>query len=152
VVVDVLNSALGATENFGPEVQPGARAIEVAVNRLNQNPNLTNVFRLFGRPPRASTCDCERPAEPALPQTLYLMTDPQIQTKITGGRLKNLLAGKKTDVEVIEELFLATLCRLPSDKERTRMTAHVQDKNNRQAGLVDVVWALINSREFILNH
>jgi len=152
VVVDVLNSALGATENFGPEVQPGARAIEVAVNRLQQNPNLTNVFRLFGRPPRASTCDCERPAEPALPQTLFLMTDPQLQTKIAGGRVKDLLASKKTDEEAIDELFLATLCRLPSDKERASMTAHVKGKNNRQAGLVDVVWALINTREFILNH
>src|SRR5262249_35074573 len=50
VVVDVLNSALATTDTFGPEVQPGARAVEVATNRLQQNQALGNVFRLFGRP------------------------------------------------------------------------------------------------------
>src|SRR5205823_1301184 len=71
-VVDVLNTALGVTENFGPEVPPGIRAIEIAPSRLQQNQNVTNMFRLFGRPTRAATCDCERPTEPALPQTLFL--------------------------------------------------------------------------------
>jgi hypothetical protein len=152
VVVDVLNSALGATENFGPEVPPGIRAIEIPQNRLQQNQALANVFRLFGRPPRTATCDCERATEPALPQTLYLMTDPVLLGKITNGRLKTLLAGKKADEDVIEELFLATLSRLPTDKEKDRMTEHVKSKGNRQAGFVDVVWALVNTREFILNH
>lgn len=152
VVVDVLNTGLGVTENFGPEVQPNARAIEVAPNRLAQNAALTNVFRVFGRPPRTSTCDCERPAEPTLPQTLYVMTDPSLQAKITGGRLRVLLASKKTDAEVVEEMFLATLTRLPSDKEKDKALTHVKKKDKREAGFVDVVWALINTPEFILNH
>jgi hypothetical protein len=152
VVVDVLNTALGAAETFGPEAPPGVRAIEVATNRLQQNQNLANVFRLFGRPPRASTCDCERAAEPALPQTLFLMTDTTILNKITNGRLKTLLADKKSDEAVVDELFLATLSRLPTEKEKTRLLEHVHGKGNRQTGFVDVAWALINTREFILNH
>ncbi len=151
-VVDVLNSALGVTENFGPEVQPGIRAVEIATNKLQQNQNLANVFRLFGRPTRTATCDCERPAEPALPQTLYLMTDAGLLKKITDGRLKELLASKKSDEVLIEELMLATLSRLPTEKERKRLLDHVESKPMRQAGFVDVVWALINTREFILNH
>jgi hypothetical protein len=151
-VVDVLNSALGVTENFGPEVQPGIRAIEIATNKLQQNPTLTNVFRLFGRPTRTATCDCERPAEPALPQTLYLMTDAGLLKKVTDGRLKDLLASKMTDEEIIEELMLATLSRMPIERERKRLLEHVQSRTTRQSGFVDVVWALINTREFILNH
>jgi hypothetical protein len=152
VVVDVLSSALGTTENFGPEVPPGVRAVEVAPNRLRLAQNLGNVFNLFGRPPRTSTCDCERAAEPALPQTLYLMTDSALLTKIDAGRLKQLLAAKKTDEEVVEELVLATLSRLPTEKEKERLVKHVQNKAKRDAGFADVVWALINTREFILNH
>jgi hypothetical protein len=151
-VVDVLNTALGVTESFGNEVPPGIRAIEIAPSRLQQNQNVMNLFRLFGRPTRSATCDCERPTEPALPQTLFLMTDPVLLKKITDGRLKELLASKKSDEELVEELVLATLSRLPSQREKTRLLEYVQGKATRQTAFVDVVWALINTREFILNH
>jgi hypothetical protein len=152
IVVDVLNCALGTSESFGPEVPAGVKAIEIAPNRLQQNPGLTNIFRMFGRPPRTSTCDCERASEPALPQTLYLMTDMSLLKKIADGRLKGLLASTKTNEEIVEELFLATLTRPPSARERQRLAEYVQGRPSRQAGFTDVVWALINTREFILNH
>src|SRR5262249_55065814 len=101
---------------------------------------------------RASTCDCERPKEPAVPQTLFLMTDPAVLKKITDGRLKTLLADKKTDEEGIEELFLATLGRFPDRPEKQAALEHVATAKDRRAGLVDTLWALINTREFILNH
>src|SRR5262249_24575705 len=75
VVVDVLNDALGTAEDLGPDVPPRSRAIEVASNRVRAA-HLARVFRIFGRPVRTATCDCERPAAPAVPQTLFLMADP----------------------------------------------------------------------------
>src|SRR5205807_10651310 len=87
VVVDVLNAALGTHEDLGPEGPPGGRAIEVAANRVKA-PHLARIFRVFGRPARTSTCDCERPREPALPQTLFLMTDPVLLKRMSDGRLK----------------------------------------------------------------
>jgi Protein of unknown function (DUF1553)/Protein of unknown function (DUF1549) len=151
VVLDVLNSALGALDDFSPSAPPGSRAVEVATNRVG-DAHLSRVFRIFGRPARTSTCDCERPTEPALPQTLFLMTDSVLLKRITDGRLKTLLAEKKTDDEVIEELFLATLCRFPDDKEKRAALEHVKSAEDRRAGFVDMLWALINTREFILNH
>jgi hypothetical protein len=151
VVVDVLNTALGTSEDFGADAPRGCRAIELAPNRL-QNPTLANVFRIFGRSPRTATCDCERAQEPGLPETLFLMTDANVLAKLTGGRLKQLLSSGLTDAEVVDELFLAALSRLPTAKEKTRAVEHVQNKGNRPAGFVDVAWALINTREFILNH
>src|SRR5262249_51787758 len=59
VVVDVLNSALGTAEDLGPDAAAGSHAIEVATNRPRAA-HLARVFRLFGRPPRTTTCDCER--------------------------------------------------------------------------------------------
>jgi len=151
VVVDVLNSALGTVENFGTDAPAGARAIEVASNRV-QNANLAYVFRIFGRPPRTSTCDCERAGDPALPQTLYMMSDPAITQKIAGGRLRLLLSAKTSDDEIVEELFLATLSRPPEEKEKAWAARYIADRKDRTTAFTDIAWALINTREFILNH
>ncbi|HJT76134.1 MAG TPA: DUF1549 and DUF1553 domain-containing protein, partial [Gemmataceae bacterium] len=180
-VVDVLDTALGVTEDYGKgklgtDAPPGSRAIEIGASRV-QNGNLSYVLRIFGRPPRTTACDCERALDPALPQKLYLMSDPVIQSKILTGRLQKLLAANKTDDEILEEMFLATLCRYPSKQDRAAALAYVADKerhgtewavqgsrktskrpakvatkNDRRAAWADCVWALINTREFILNH
>jgi hypothetical protein len=150
-VLDVLNDALGTTEDFGPDAPPGSRAVEVATNRVRAA-HAARVFLVFGRPARASTCDCERSPGPALPQTLFLMTDPTLLKKLTGGRLQKLLAAKMSDARIVEELFLATLSRLPDGGERAAALDRVSAAADREAGLTDVFWALINTREFILNH
>jgi hypothetical protein len=151
VVVDVLNSALGTSEDLGPDAPPGSHAIEVATNRP-RDAHLARVFRLFGRPARTTTCDCERSAEPTIPQDLFRMTDPALLKKITTGRLAKLLEAKKADAEVVEELFLATLSRWPDANEKRDALDHVRGAKDRAAAFADVVWALINTREFILNH
>jgi hypothetical protein len=150
-VVDVLNTALGVEEDFGPDAPAGSRAVEVATNRAS-SPHLARIFRVFGRPARTATCDCERAREPALPQTLFVMTDPELLRKLSDGRLKKLLADRRSDQDVIEELFLATLTRLPDEAEKRDALGHVKDARDRKAALVDLLWALINTREFILNH
>ena len=82
VVMDVLNTALGTEEDFGSDAPKGARAIEVASNRV-QSANARQVFRIFGRPTRTATCDCERPAEPAAPGAVGQ------QPGATGGRSRS---------------------------------------------------------------
>jgi hypothetical protein len=157
VVVDVLNEALGAKEKFGADARPGSRAIEVGASRV-QNPTLAYAFQIFGRPPRTTACDCERAQEPALPQTLFLMTDPVLLAKIQNGRLQQLLKGKKSDEEILEELFLATLSRFPTAEDKKHFAQYRDAKKDvrspvgRRGLFVDTLWALINTREFILNH
>jgi hypothetical protein len=190
VVVDVLNSALGVTESFGSELPMGSHAIEVGSTRVVAK-NATFVFRVFGRPPRTSACDCERASEPALPQTLYLMADQAILEKLRAttlpgkgkgearpdGRLAKLFRSKLTDNEMLDELFLATLTRYPSEAERRHFITWRKERkttptnpvtlpkkakgeaeigltgfSERELAFVDVLWALINTREFILNH
>ena len=150
-VLDVLNDALGTKEDFGADAPAGERAVEVATNRVRAG-HAARVFSVFGRPARTSTCDCERPSGPALPQTLFLMSDPVVLKKITGGRLSKLLAAKTSDARIVDELFLATLSRLPDAGEKTTALERVSAASDREAGLVDVLWALVNTREFILNH
>ncbi len=153
IVVDTLNSALGVGEKFGPEAPPDCRAIELGASRL-QNPSVMHVLRVFGRPPRTAACDCERAMDPALPQKLYTMTDPILLAKFKApeGRLQKLLKTDKTDDELLDELFLSTLTRLPSDAERKHFAEYRKDQKDRAAAFTDTLWALINTREFILNH
>jgi hypothetical protein len=154
VVVDVLNDALGTKEDFGKDVAPaGARAVEVGSSRV-ANGNINYAFRIFGRPPRTTACDCERAMEPALPQKLYFMVDQGVLTKLKApkGRLQQLLDTKKSDAEVTEELFLATLSRAPNEKERALVAERLKQAKNRANAFGDVLWALINTREFVLNH
>jgi hypothetical protein len=82
------------------------------------------------------------------------------------GRLAKLLDSSKTSQEVVEELFLATLCRFPSKAERDHFAAYItarklqrdsptitaEEKKLRVEACTDALWALLNTREFIVNH
>jgi hypothetical protein len=151
VLVDVLNQAVGVPGDFGADAPKGARAIEIATNRV-ASPDLARVFRVFGRPARSAICDCERPSEPALPQTLFLMTDTALNQKIKTGRVKSLATSEHCDAEAVEELFLATLSRFPDAGELRFALDRTRARSDQAAGLADVLWALINTREFVLNH
>ena len=152
-VVDVLNCALGSSENFGQGVKPGLNSVEVGASQL-ANPALSYAFRIFGRPPRTSACDCERAMEPALPQKLFLMTDQKLLDKFKepAGRVQQIIKSNLSDEEALEELFLATLSRRPSARDRQAFADYRKMVPSRREALTDTVWALINTREFILNH
>jgi hypothetical protein len=153
VVVDVLDDALGVTEPWKNDAPAGARAIEVGASRV-ANPTAAYCFRLFGRSSRTQACDCERSPEPALPQRLFLMSDPAILAKFADpkGRLQRLLGSKSDEDKVLEELFLGTLSRMPTENERRLFAEYRAGGKDRKTVLTDTLWALINTREFILNH
>jgi hypothetical protein len=179
VVVDVINAALGVDEVLGVKgaasLPRGTHAIEMGATRV-LNGNLAYAFRIFGRPPRTSACDCERAADPALAQVLYRMTDPALLAKLKAsratGRLHALVTSGKADGEILEDLFLATLSRRPTAAERRHFENYRAAKMHRapnppvvkgkgaanalqrvrESVFEDTLWALINTREFILNH
>ena len=68
------------------------------------------------------------------------------------GRLSRLLKSRKSDTEILEELFLATLCRYPNEFERDQFAKHKAVRKTRQDLFVDTLWSLLNTKEFILNH
>jgi hypothetical protein len=80
------------------------------------------------------------------------MADPVVLRKISGGRLKTLLADGRSDAKVVEELFLATLGRFPEKQEQQAARERLLACSDRRAAFEDILWALINTREFILNH
>jgi len=155
-VVDVLNSGIGTDEVFGNDAPTGKKMTEVGSSRL-ASANLNYVLRIFGRPPRTTACDCERASEAALPQTLYRMTDPAIEQKLADrtNRIATILKEKLSDEKAVEELFLGTLTRLPTAAEKESALKHLSEAKtprDKLEALKVTLWALINTREFILNH
>ena len=157
VVIDVLNSALGASERWGSEVKEGSHAIELGISDTGVPPlgeNIMYALRRFGLPQRSSACDCQRVSAPSVAQELFLMTDPGLLKKLGSGRgrLPKLLAADMTDDQVLDELFLGALSRWPDESERRAFHDYRRKGTDRRAAFTDALWGLINTREFILNH
>jgi hypothetical protein len=149
VLLDAVCQATGVAEKFmgWPE---GYRAIQVWDNRMP-----SYFFRIFGRPVRFSVCECERSSEPSITQALHLMNSPEISAKIRSrlGVARRLSESSKTPAEIVDELFLATLARPPRDKERSLLQeSFKQEDSDRRAAVEDVLWTLLNSKDFIYNH
>ena len=148
VLLDAIASATGVPDRF-PGYPTGIRAGQLP------DPGLNSYFlSLFGRSERVTACACERSGEVTMPQLLHLQNGASILDKVrdTNGRLVKRLRDKKSDDDIIDELFLATLSRLPSPAQRKTVREHLADAESRDQGLRDLFWALLNSKEFAFNH
>ena len=153
VLLDAINHVTDATENWSGRYAPaGSRAIAVGPSRIGGD--VGYVLQTFGRPTRTQSCDCERGMAPALPQALYLINDEHVQKKLAAkkGRVAQLLAKGKSDAAIVEEAYLWGLSRFPTERESKRALKHLTRSDERQQNLEDLLWALINSREFFTNH
>ena len=125
----------------------GLRAVEVA------DAKRTNYFlTTFGRPTRENVCARDE-VNPTLSQALHLLTGDTIETKIAAGALVDkLLKEGKTPMQALESLFLRSVARLPDDQERSSLEPYFSDPAQTKNALIDVQWALLNSKEFLFNH
>lgn len=149
VLLDAISQSTGVPEKFNGW-PAGYRAIQIWDNRMP-----SYFFRIFGRPVRASVCECERSDEPSVAQALHLLNSPEIAEKITHhrGRARRLAASDRSPREIVTELYLTTLSRYPTSKEYDLMFEAFQlEGANRQSASEDILWALLNSKEFLFNH
>lgn len=160
VLLDAINQAAGTTETFPQRLflPAGARAMEVAgvTGAEDQRAALAYAFQIFGRPARNGLvqCDCERDQSPTIVQALYLANHPQLRDKIASpnGRVAQLLKDQTNDATRIEDVFLWTVGRPPSKNDLATSLEYVKASPSARRGLEDLMWSLINTREFSLNH
>jgi len=149
VLLDAISQVTGVQEEFNGW-PAGYRAIEIWDNRM---PNY--FFKIFGKPQRVSVCECERGNEPSIAQALHLMNAPESMVKIRHrfGAARQLSQSAQTEQEIVEELFLKALSRYPKAEEAEAMAAVFQLEGvDRRTAVEDVLWVLLNTREFVFNH
>ena len=143
-LLDAIGQATGSAERF-TSMPEGTRAISLADSDVR-----STFLDIFGRPKRTTTCACERASELDLRQALHLVNSEQLSQRIgaSTGRVAQLLAARKSDAEICDELYLATLSRLPEEGERAAINAHLAASSARQETFEDLLWTLINCAEF----
>lgn len=152
-LLDAEHDVMGVPAHFAGYDQP-IRAIDIAgVKIKREKPSVCDQFLVaFGKPPRLLVTETERSNETTLGQAFQLISGPDITQMLTArdNRLGRLLSeGKSTD-PIITELYWAALTRAPSDAELKALSNHVWKARTRRAGLEDVAWAVLNSKEFVL--
>jgi hypothetical protein len=111
---------------------------------------------IFGRPRRLVPCECSRSNDTNITQVLHLMNSDYIQQKIEapGGRIASLF-GLVPPAQIVSNLYYAALGRPPSEDELTQAKALIEQRPAgaaRQQVLEDLLWVILNSREFLFNH
>ncbi len=154
-LLDAISQVTGVPAEFDG-YPAGTRAAQVPClpgPRRRETAELSVKFlRQFGKPERLLSCACERADNTTLNQALQMMTGPLTHNAVSAAdnRVGKLMTAGKSNGDIIEELFLASLCRLPNDRERSVLVARIEMAADRRAVLEDVLWGLLNSKEFLL--
>jgi hypothetical protein len=117
-----------------------------------REPTGARFLKAFGKPDRLLSCECERTDDTTVVQAFQLMTGNVLNEMLTApdNRIGRLLKAGKSDAEIVEELYLAALTRMPTDAERKAAKAHISKAKDRRTGLEDLAWGLVNAKEFLL--
>ncbi len=117
------------------------------------NSDTNSFFKRFGGSTRATICACETKREPTLAQTLHMAVGDTVNGRLAaGGIVTKLIETKSTPEDIIDELFIRTLARRPTNAESVATREIVGDKGKDPAVYEDLFWSLLNSTEFAFNH
>ncbi len=169
VFLDSIDQVTGATTSF-PDVPAGTRATALPDSSYNRASYFLSVF---GRPAGASVCECERVDSSSLAQSLHLMNSPEMRQKLSvgGGMADQLSKSSEPLVDNIRRLYRSVYARNPSDRELQIATEYLAGDATNGTGTADggtaaqpptpaklkpayedLIWALINTKEFRFNH
>ena len=147
-LMDALTQATGVRPDF-PEVPEDTRAEEFPDPHVGKD----GFLDLFGRPQRETPAEGERKTDLSLPQALNLVNGKSISDSIGGptGRIAKAIIAGATDKALIEELYMATLSRVPTAGELDKGITYLRSGDSRAARAQDLLWALVNSKAFLYN-
>lgn len=162
VLLDAIDRVAGTQTDFA-NLPPGTRAVALPDNSYNRS---TQFLRVFGRPEAESVCECERVQSSSLAQSLYLVNSNELKGKLAhgAGRAERLAKEDKPAEAKVRELYLAAFAREPrSDELKASLEFLAEPKLNAEGkpldpqqaareNFQDLIWALVNTKEFLFNH
>ena len=146
VVADAIDDVTGMPSGYGG-APPDARAAQLWTHRTG-----STFLDVFGRPDPNQDPPCERIADATVVQAMHLMNGAHLHGKVAAdaGRVAKLAASDATPEAILEELYLAAYGRLPTATERERLLPEfARDGASRRAVAEDILWALLNTPEFV---
>jgi hypothetical protein len=162
VLLDAIDGLTGVPTNF-PDLPPGTRAVSLPDNSYNRT---TSFLKVFGRPEGLSVCECERVDSASLSQSLHLLNSPDMKGKLSGpnSMAERLMKTKGTDADKVRSLYFTAFSRPPSADEVTQSEEYLarpltdgrgepmDPLKAKRTSLEDLIWALMNAKEFFYNH
>lgn len=148
VLLDAISQVSGVPTDFGG-LPKGTRAIELPDESV-----ASTFLDTFGRPKRDTPCECERVSDASLGQSLMLLNSSEVQGKLSaaGSRAEALVKDPRPDAAKLEDLFWAAFARAPSSGETASALAHLAaHPDKRREAFEDIIWALVNAKEFQFN-
>ncbi len=147
-MLDAITIATGARPDF-PAVPEDFTAQQLPDPHVDAG----GFLNMFGRPERESPCECERRNDLSLPLAMSLVNGPVLADAIAhpDGRIAKALLAGRTDRELVEELYLASLGRFPTTDELDGALSYLGSAPGRAAQAQDLLWALVNSNAFLFN-
>lgn len=147
-LADAVDFATGTQEKY-VGLPLGTRAIQLPDSAVR-----SYLLDVFGRPARQITCECERTVKPNIAQALHLLNGDFLNKKIAdpAGRIEKMIKQKTDKTKAIEEIYLVSLGRQPKAEEVSKAAGWVDSAGELREGLQDLLWSLLNSREFLFNH
>jgi hypothetical protein len=146
VLLDAIDAMTGVRTDFSfPEEMT---AVDLPDEQVN-----SYFLDIFGRPQRSSSCECERTSSANLSQALHLLNSPEIQSKLAAdtGRAARLASDERPEDQKINELYLSFFARLPTVEELKVALDYVTGRPNKREAYQNLLWALINTKEFQFN-
>lgn len=162
VLLDAIDRVAGTQTDFA-NLPAGTRAVALPDNSYNRS---SQFLRVFGRPEAESVCECERVQSSSLAQSLYLVNSNELKTKLNSGagRAERLAKDERPPEAKVRELYLVAFSREPRSDElkfaldflaEPKLNAEGKPLDPQQAArenFQDLVWALVNTKEFLFNH
>ena len=148
VLLDAINQVLGSTSDFSG-LPIGTLAVELPDQAAG-----SYFLTVFGRPEADTACECERSQEANLAQSLHLLNSAEVQGKLSadGGRAALLAADERGLEERLREVYLWCFSREPDAEEVAIALEHLEKSENQRHAFEDILWALVNTKEFLFNH
>lgn len=148
-LLDAINRTLAIEQKLG-NLPAGTLATQLPA------PDVVKVdfLKVFGQPERSTVCACERADDSNLGMAIELFNGPMLHEKLrdTNNRFRKALSAGKSVEDTIREVYLAALCRRPTDVELKVALEHCSKNPDPVIGVEDVCWALFNTDEFLFQH
>ncbi|MFT4560238.1 MAG: hypothetical protein ACI92S_005635, partial [Planctomycetaceae bacterium] len=148
VLLDAVDQTTGTKTRFG-NIADSARAVDLPHEGFG-----SYFLDTFDRPKRVSGCECERSSGATLAQVLLLANSDELENKLADGkgRIAKLASAEKPIPDKIDEIYLSAFARHPHSKEFETTVKYVESQEDKRKALEDVLWTIVNSKEFLFNH